>query len=164
MSRLPAFCWICLGIALLAGSCATAPVAPEKGAIAVWDLDDLSPGDSGVPPMGEFLSAQIIEVLRKREDRAVVERQRLLLALEELRLGTSSLADEATRLSLGRISGARLMVFGGYQVFGGAVRIDLRLVEVETAKVLKAVQKTSSSADPQAMLEIAGEAARDLVR
>ncbi len=163
MSRLHAHRWICLGIAVLLVSCASVPVGTTKGAIAVWDLDDLSPGDAGRPPMGEFLSARVIEVIKGWQGYDVVERERLLLALQELRLGSSGLADEATRLRLGRISGARLMVFGGYQAAGGTVRIDLRLVEIETGKVLKAAQRTSRAENPAEWLDIAGNAAGDLL-
>jgi hypothetical protein len=82
--------------------------------------------------------------------------------LEELHLGSSALADEQTRLKLGKLVGARLMVFGGYQVFGGQMRIDLRLVEVETGKVLKAVHKIAPSGDMSGWLDAAGMAGGEL--
>jgi hypothetical protein len=92
----------------------------------------------------------------------VIERQRLLLALEELRLGTTSIVDESTRLKLGKIVAARFMVFGGYQVVGDKMRLDLRLVEVETGKIKKAVQKITSSANLQEWIDMAGRAAEEL--
>ncbi len=93
---------------------------------------------------------------------SVVERERLLLALEELRLGTTSLVDERFRLDLGRLVGARLMVFGGYQIIGEVMRVDLRLVEVESGKVLKAVEKTTSAADLSGWLSAVSEAVEEL--
>ena len=86
----------------------------------------------------------------------------LLLALEELRLGTSSLTDEATRLKLGKMTGARYMVFGGYQAIANQMRLDLRLVDVETAKVVKAVQKTTSESGLTGWMDAARRAAEDL--
>ncbi len=148
--------WLMIG-------CASSPNGIERGgSIAVWDLDDLSPQKGGRPFLGEVLSSQIIEVLKGRGDYVVVERQRLLLALEELRLGTTHLVDESTRLKLGRMLGARWMVFGGYQIIGDQMRLDLRLVEVETGKVKKAIQKTSSSGQLEGWFEVARRAAEEL--
>jgi len=93
----------------------------------------------------------------------VVERKRLVLALEELRLGTTSLVDEATRLRLGKIVGARWMIFGGYMVVAGKMRLDLRLVEVETGKVRKAAQKTTASSDFTEWMATTRSAAEELL-
>jgi curli biogenesis system outer membrane secretion channel CsgG len=144
-------------------SCASPPVSSEKAnTVAVWDLDDHSPSASSQPQLGELLSSQVIEVIQKRGVYTIVERERLNLALEELRLGTTSLVDETTRLKLGRMVGARFMVFGCYQIIGNQMRLDLRLVEVETGKVLKAVQKTAQGADIAVWLDTARRAAGEL--
>ena len=157
------FSGVLLSLAILFTSCASQPISSEKGnTIAVWDLDDFSPSVSSRPQLGELLSGQVIETLQKRRDYTVVERERLLLALEELHLGTSSLVDEATRLKLGKLIGARFMVFGGYQVLGDKIRVDLRMVEVETGKVLKAVQKTESAPDLQGWTDAVRKAAEEL--
>ena len=149
-------------IAFVAG-CATKPVSYKEGtAIAAWDLENLSPMECGRPDLGELLSVKVIETLKETGGYTVVERERLLLALEELGLGTTSLVDETTRLRIGRIVGARLMVFGGYQVIMDKMRLDLRLVEVETGSILKAAQKTTSAADLSAWLRAAREATAEL--
>lgn len=150
------------GLILLIG-CASSPTKGDRGGtIAVWDLDDLSPTKGTRPPLGEILSGQIIEVLKGRGDYIVVERQRLLLALEELRLGTTALVDESTRLQLGKMVGAKWMVFGGYQVIGGQMRLDLRLVEVETGKVRKATHKTTQANDLSGWMEAVKKGAEEL--
>jgi TolB-like protein len=152
-------CWLLLSLT----SCAAAPVVEQRGGgVAVWDLDDLSPGDAG-PNLGELLSARVTEVAMSKGRYTVVERTRLLSALEELKLGSSGLTDESTRLKLGNLVGARLMVFGCYQAVGDRMRIDLRLVEVETGKILKAVQKTTVSRALPECLEAAGNAAVELL-
>jgi curli biogenesis system outer membrane secretion channel CsgG len=92
----------------------------------------------------------------------VVERERLLLALQELNLATTSLTDESTRLQIGRIVGAQLMIFGGYQVIVDKMRLDLRLVEVESGSILKAAEKTTSATDVSEWLRAAREAALEL--
>lgn len=151
-----------LSLSIILVSCASSPDIKERGiTIAVWDLDDLSPGKTSRVNMGEVLSSRIIETLNKKEGYRVIERQRLLLALEELRLGTTSMVDENTRLKLGKIVAARFMVFGGFQVVGNQMRLDLRLVEVETGKIKKAVQKIASSANLQEWIDAAGRAAEE---
>jgi hypothetical protein len=134
----------------------------KSGAIAVWDLEDARPLLEARPDLGELLSAQIVETF-KEQGKTVVERERLLLALEELNVGTTSLVSEATQLELGRIVGAQLMLFGGYQIIGEVMRLDLRLVEVETGKTLKAVSRTAPAEDLTAWLNTAKAAAQDLL-
>jgi len=134
-----------------------------KGAIAVWDLENLTPAESSQLDLGELRSAKIIETIKSLESYPVVERQRLLLALEELNLATTSLADESTRLRIGNMLGARFMIFGGYQVIVGIMRLDLRLVDVETGKIIKATQRTTPGSDLQEWLKAAQEAALELI-
>lgn len=146
---------------LLLISCVSNIRESREVTVAVWDLEDLSPSRAAQPDLGELLSGRIIETLSHREY-TVIERERLLLALQELNLGSSMLVDETTRLKLGKLMGARYMVFGGYQVIGGQMRLDLRMVEVETGKVLKAVQKTTAAGDLSGWIDAAQQAAEGL--
>jgi curli biogenesis system outer membrane secretion channel CsgG len=149
---------------LLLFSCASKPAILERGiTIAVWDLDDVSPSGGSRTDLGELLSTQVIDALRKKENVTLVERERLVRILEELHLGTTAVVDEATRLKLGKLAGARWMVFGGYQVIADQMRLDLRLVEVETGRVRKAVQKKTVGAGITAWTEAARKAAEDLL-
>jgi curli biogenesis system outer membrane secretion channel CsgG len=131
--------------------------------VAVWDLDNLSPSKSLQPDLGQAFAGRIIEAFENKGTYTVVERQRLMLALDELHLGSSELADESTRLRLGKLVGAQGMVFGAYQVAGSSMRIDLRLVDVETGKVLRATQRTVPATDLAAWLKAAREAAEELL-
>ena len=126
--------------------CAVSPVHDLKtSSVAVWDMENLTPGQDIQPAdMGEFLSANVIDALQQNGIH-VVEREKLVRVLEELNLGSSELADQDTRLRLGRILNARFMIFGGYQCIAGQVRFDLRLVDVETSMVLRTSEKTVSS-------------------
>lgn len=152
-----------LAIGSFLASCASNKVIPERAmTVAVWDLDDVSPLASGTANLGDLLSAQIIEVLKKKGEYTVVERERLLLALGELHLGTTSLVDDSTRLRLGKLVGARRMIFGGYQIVGEQMRLDLRLVDIESGRVVKAVKKTTAAGDLSGWLEAAKEAALEL--
>ncbi len=151
-----------LFIAGAVSGCASAPVASSAPpAVAVWDPEDLSPGVAAEEGIGEVLALRIVEAARAR-GLSVVERRKILLAVEELRLGSSALADESTRLRLGRITGARRMVFGGYLMVGNRVRMDLRLVDVETGKVLRTASRTGPAGGIESLLDLCGKAADDL--
>ncbi len=153
-------CIVFLAGSLFNISCASKPSVQEKLTVAVWDLDDLSLSSTPQLYSGEVLSGQIIQVLMKKGNIEVVERERLVLALGELQLGSTSLVDETTRLKLGRLVGARLMVFGGYQIIEGRTRLDLRLVHVETGKIRKAVKKTGLQSN---LIETVTQAAEELL-
>ena len=135
----------------------------QTPAVAVWNLENLNPAETAGPDMGELLAAKVVETLKESDRYVVVEREQILLTLEELNLGSSSAVDQATRLKIGRIVGARFMVFGGYFVLGDMMRLDLRLVEVETGRVVKAAQKTAPAGDLGGWLAVAQQAARELI-
>jgi hypothetical protein len=54
------------------------------------------------------------------------------------------------------------MVFGGYLAVGNRVRMDLRLVDVETGRVVRTASRTGPSGGIQALLDLCGKAADDL--
>jgi curli biogenesis system outer membrane secretion channel CsgG len=150
-------------LGLIFYACAVRPVEYEQGtSVAVWDLENLCPMKGGHPDLSEFLSAKVAGTIKAKGYYNIVERQRLLLVLDELNLGTSMLVDEATGLQLGRMVGARLMVFGGYLVFAEQMRLDLRLVDVETGGIIKTAEKTVSATDLTGWLNAAEAAANEL--
>jgi curli biogenesis system outer membrane secretion channel CsgG len=155
---------LCLpGLFLCCFSCATTPdMGAGRSTVAVWDLEDVSPVSSRVD-VGELLSAEVSGALQRKGEYTIVERTRLVRVLEELHLGSSELADDETRLRVGRLLGARYMVFGGYQIVGSQLRLDLRLVEVETGKIRKAVSRIApSTGGMSGWLEAAGKAGAEL--
>jgi curli biogenesis system outer membrane secretion channel CsgG len=135
---------------------------PEGASVAVWDLEYLSPEPDEHPDISEILSTKIAETFKESGRYEIVERERLILVLEELNIGISSVVDETTRLRIGQIVGAKYMVFGTCFVMNESMRIDLRLVEVETGRVIKTAQKTTQIADPIEWMNLAGEASREL--
>lgn len=137
--------------------------APGPRSVAVWDMENMSPDRPVAFDWGELLSAGVIQTFQESKDYSVVEREKLIRVLEELQLGSSALADDDTRLRLGKLVGAQTMVFGGYLVVGDMMRLDMRLVNVETGAVEKAAHRTLSATDPAAGLNAAKEAARELI-
>jgi curli biogenesis system outer membrane secretion channel CsgG len=112
--------------------------------------------------LGDLLSSRIIETVQQ-EGYTTIEREKLEIALRELNLGSSSLADSSTQLRIGRIAGASRMIFGAYQVVGNQMRLDLRVVEVETGRILKSSEKTAGGGDLSGWLKAAEAAAKELI-
>jgi curli biogenesis system outer membrane secretion channel CsgG len=141
----------------------SAAVERRISTVAVWDFDNLSASSFVQPDLGERLAAELTEIFMRKGNFQVVERQNLLLVLEELNIGSEIFVDETTRLRLGKIVGAGMMVFGAYQSFGGQqTRIDIRLVEVETGRTKKTVDKLVPSSNYQAWFEAVRQAADEL--
>lgn len=107
---------------------------PRPLTLAVWDFENASfSGGAELDYLQRALSEMLLTDLAQVPGLKLVERVRLREALEEQKLGSGELASEESRLRLGRIVGANNMVFGSYLTAGEDLRIDVRVVEVETS-------------------------------
>jgi len=136
----------------------------QHGPLAVWDIENLSPTGEMQTNLGEFLSSGIIQFLSDERGMDIIERQRLVQLLEELNIGSSEIVSQDTKLRLGRLAGARLMIFGGYQRIGSKIRFDLRLVDVETGTVVNTATRTIASQSPDQWLRVVKQLASELVK
>lgn len=146
--------------ALLALSCLFGGDAHANGiVIAVWDFDSHEIARPNVPALGQLsraLSEVLIGQLLTYPGVQVVERVRMREILDEQKLGSSALADEDARLTLGRIAGAQHMVFGSLIRLGDIIRADIRLVSVQTSQVLASHEVSVQMDDlGMAMVEVA---------
>jgi class 3 adenylate cyclase/CHAT domain-containing protein/Tfp pilus assembly protein PilF len=94
-----------------------------KGTISVRDGED------------EFFTIQLTDFLRETGRVVVVERQILDNLLQELKLGSSQLADQTTALKLGKLLGARFITTGSITRRANTSIAQLRLVETETTTI-----------------------------
>lgn len=69
----------------------------------------------------------------------VVERTRLEAVLSEHKLAASGKIDPVTAARVGKLLGARYLVLGSYFDVLKTFRVDARIVEVETGKIIKAL-------------------------
>lgn len=69
-----------------------------------------------------------------------VDRTALSQLMEEQDLGASGRVDPQTAARIGKLVGARYVVLGGFTDFYGDMRIDARIVDVETSEIVKAEQ------------------------
>ncbi len=72
-----------------------------------------------------------------------VERQKINELIKEMQLAQSGMVSEETGVQVGKLIGAKYLIFGSYMVFDKKVRIDVRIVEVETGLTIKAEQATN---------------------
>ncbi len=118
-------------------------------AVVVWDFDNQSPGGPGAAAgtaadyLRRSLSENLTVSLLQTGGLQVVERQRLKDLLAEQKVSAAQLADEDTRVKLGRIVGAGRMVFGGYFVLGDEVQVHVRVVDTATSRVLFSDEATA---------------------
>jgi len=102
--------------------------------VAIWPFDDNSINRSQNWAFLEWYFADSLsEQFSKEKQYQLVERKKLMKLLEEQDIGTFKLADEKTRLRLGRILGARYMIFGAFIIYESKLQVDARIVEVETS-------------------------------
>lgn len=108
--------------------------------LVLWDFDNNTVGPmesiQAAEPLSRILPQALLARLTRYPDVRIVERVKLREVLEEQKLGASALADQDTRLRLGKILGASGMIFGEYIVLGGVVRSDIRVVDVETSEII----------------------------
>ncbi|BBO81871.1 hypothetical protein DSCO28_24370 [Desulfosarcina ovata subsp. sediminis] len=86
----------------------------------------------------EWISQSLAEYLSEAKTIQILERRKLDALLSELRLGTSDLVHEDTRLRLGRLLGVDYFVFGSYVPVGDQLLISAHLVSTASGVVVKA--------------------------
>lgn len=108
----------------------------EKGKkkIAVVEFSDL---DGNITAFGQFLAEELITQLFMISPGQfeVVERRQLMKVLSEQRLTMSGLLDAKAMGNVGKILGIESLVTGSVADLGSAVKVNARLIGVDTAKV-----------------------------
>lgn len=87
-------------------------------------------------PLAKGLCNMMISDFSSQNSLKVVERTRLEEILKELELNKSGSIDQKTAAKIGRLAGAEYLVLGAYLEFMGKFRIDARVVEVESGRII----------------------------
>ncbi len=141
--------------ALLPASVFAAPSVPTVAVIYF----DYQGKNEELALLKKGLASMLISDLAGRDTFSVVERERLEDVLGELKLQSSAKIDQASAVKAGRLLGARYLVLGGFFDVLKTLRVDARVVEVETGKVLSSV---GANGAPDSFLEIEQKLASDL--
>jgi TolB-like protein len=113
--------WLLCGLAMAEGPLAVVPLAVHAT-------------DPALAPVGDGLAEMLVSDLAGSVE--LVERTRIQAVIGELQLQQSGLVDPASAQQLGKLVGATWVVTGGLTQSGSEVRLDTRVVAVETGEVL----------------------------
>jgi TolB-like protein len=134
-------------------------VSASTPTLAVLDFENNSfykPQD--VQPLSKGLAQIMISELARNSSVRVVERQKLRSLMDELKLSQAGVVSEESSIQVGKMLGAKHLVFGGYMVMmDDKVRIDTRIVEVETGLTLKAGEVTGKTKDILTLIRKLGD-------
>jgi len=122
--------------------------------LTLWVMDFSSKGQCLREGEEKLIACGITDRLIEKSRAKVVERSLLDKLLEELKLGTSRLADQSTALSLGKIMAARVILSGQVIYSGVQTQVALRLIETETGEIKSALNENFvSTASPSEITE-----------
>lgn len=107
-----------------------------KRNIAVVDFTDL---DGNVTKLGRFIAEEFsVALLSTAQGFEVVDRTHLKTLLQEHKLSTTGLIDPATARKLGQIVGVEALITGTITPFGESVRLSVKILDTNTAKLIGA--------------------------
>ena len=113
------------------------PGALQAKTLAVTFFDN-NTTDPQFEPLGRGLASMLITDLSTLENLQVVERSRISEILAEVEFQKSPYVDKDTAVKMGRGLGAQWVLTGALIAVQPNMRLDARLVEVSTGKVLEA--------------------------
>lgn len=132
-------CLVLLGVPALARA-----AADEPKRVCVLYFDNNTPKRE-YDVLQKGLADMLVTDLSAVETLQVVEREKLQAIIDELKLQRSKYFDPKTAQQLGKVAGADLAVTGAFAALEPTMRIDIRLVEVATGKVLLAEKVTGDA-------------------
>lgn len=124
--------------ALILTFLAAAPVGTAKPPVVAVLYFDNDSGDSSLDVLQKGLADMLVTDLAASEQVEVVEREKLQQLIDELELQRTKYFDPKTALKLGRFAGATHAVTGSFHSFEPTLRVDVRLVEMASGKVVLA--------------------------
>lgn len=97
-------------------------------------------------PLSRGLTAMLItDINQSQTALKVVERNKIAALLKEIAFGQTGSVDESTAIKAGKILGAQSIAFGSFIVLGSSVRIDVRIINVETSELIMAESISGSN-------------------
>lgn len=118
---------------------AVAAQAQPPVPVSVLYFDNNS-GDPANAHLSKGLADMAITNLATLPGLQVVERDKLESLLRELKLQKTSYFDPATAQKLGKGLGAAYVVTGAFQTDSTQIRLDIRIIHIETGRIVKAEQ------------------------
>jgi len=131
-------------------------VKPDANTVAVCYYQDLSP-DKSLRAFQKGLTAMMISDLTKIKSIKVVERVRLQALLEEMNLGQTGIVDPKTAPRVGKLLGARNVIFGNLAL--GSIKATTTLASADQGTLKGSV---TASVDKDRFFELPAFIVRDI--
>ena len=125
--------------------------------IAILPFEALSSNDSDTSGFEEGIVRILEKPLKASPHLDVVERADIDKALSELKLTRDRMFDQSTVSRIGKLVGAQNLLLGSYFKIGQTLRIDARVVETETGRILSSVAREGQPDDLTALVTAIGE-------
>lgn len=142
---------LCIWTLVLLGAATWMPIQPlyaQKTMAVLYFQNSSLYQKEEMEALSKGLADMFITELSKVEQLKVIERSRLQNLIEEMSLGQSGMIDGETAQQVGKLLGVKTLLLGSYvNNFGNKMRIDARLVEVETGKTIKAEEITGKASN-----------------
>ena len=126
----------------------TAAGAPErlkhrepKKNVAILYFDNYT-GSSDYDPLGKGISSMMISDLSSVKEIQLLERDRMQDLLKEIDNQHTKYYDSTTAVKVGKMVGAEYVVVGSFATVKPQMRIDTRVVRVQTGEIVKTAQVT----------------------
>jgi TolB-like protein len=108
-----------------------------KKSVAIVDFNDLQ---GNVLELGRFLSEELsVAISSSGKGFEVVDRVHLKALLKEYKLSFTGLINKESAQKLGQIAGVDALITGTITPFGDSVRITVKILDINTAKLIGAV-------------------------
>ncbi len=117
--------------------------------------------DASLDPLGTGLQAMLTTDLASTNALQLVERARLGEIQTELALAQSSAIDPTTAAKIGKLAGATHLLAGAFTVVGKTMRLDARLIEVDSGLVFVT---SKHEGDKDAFFELEKALVNDIVQ
>jgi len=136
---------------------------PKTMAVLPFENNSVTDPDRHAP-LSKGLSAMLITDLKNSSTSLqLIERDKIQALLKEIALSQSGSVDQSTAVRAGKILGAQSIVFGSFMVLGNQVRMDVRIIKVETSEVVMAESIAGDSGGIiNLAMELAGKIARSM--
>ena len=125
----------------------TSPATTTRGVLlraktlAVLNFDN-NTGSADYDPLGRGLAAMMISDLAASPALKLVEREHMADVLKEQHLQQSAMFDSTTAVKTGRLLGAEFVATGALTAAVPELRIDMRVIRVETGEIVKTARVT----------------------
>jgi len=137
--------------------------APKTMAVLPFENNSVTDPEK-FAPLSKGLSAMLITDLKNSSTSLqLIERDKIQALLKEIALSQSGSVDQSTAVRAGKILGAQSIVFGSFMVLGNQVRMDARIIKVETSEVVMAESIAGDSGGIMNLaMDLAGKIARSM--